>query len=51
MNEVKQAPADPVTGENAAPAESGAHYLEPGSEVQQMQAELDQLLSRLRRTG
>ncbi len=41
MSEFKQAPVDPVTGENAAPG-SGAHDLEPGTEVQQLHAELEQ---------
>ncbi len=36
MSEFKQAPADPDAGENAA------HDLEPGTEVQQLQAELEQ---------
>ena len=33
MSEFKQAPADPATGKTAAPAESGVHDLEPGTEA------------------
>ena len=42
MSEFKQAPADPATGKTAAPAESGVHDLEPGTEAQQLHAELEQ---------
>jgi len=41
MSEFKQAPADPATGKTAA-AESGVHDLEPGTESQQLHAELEQ---------
>jgi molecular chaperone GrpE len=41
MSEIKQAPADP-RGETAAPAPQGAaHDLEPATEIQQLQAELE----------
>ena len=43
MSEYKQAPAGPVSEKDAPAAEtSAAHDLEPGTEVQQLQAELEQ---------
>jgi molecular chaperone GrpE len=42
MSEFKQAPVDPATGQDAGPAGSGGHDLEPGSESQQLHAELEQ---------
>lgn len=43
MSEYKEAPAQPAAGESAAPAPAAAapHDLEPGSELQQLQAELE----------
>lgn len=43
MSEYKEAPADPAAGESVAPTpDAGApHDLEPGSEAQQLQAELE----------
>lgn len=43
MSEYKEAPADPAAGESVAPASNAGapHDLEPGSEVQQLQAELE----------
>lgn len=43
MSEYKEAPADPAAGESVAPAPdtNAPHDLEPGTETQQLQAELE----------
>ncbi|MHB8535860.1 MAG: nucleotide exchange factor GrpE [Sulfuricaulis sp.] len=43
MSEFKEAPEGPTTGLNATPADSAAHDLEPAGEVQQLQADLEQV--------
>lgn len=45
MSEYKEAPVDPAAGESAAPTPDAGtpHDLEPGTETQQLQAELEKL--------